>query len=295
MRRIVEARSRFCPTLVHGVHHDGRRRENDVRLRLFTYIAEEVDELRVGQQHAKLLVSLMHKFLAVSKVEHLADGFLVEQRFNGARRHARLPCARRCGNEKPSHASMHVLAYTPDGFLLIGAVHNVFSKVWMSVRIVKAAEVQAPLQTDARKASMNRTQCAARLIQIAVSSLAQEKNIGTLAVLLFHERRPFLRLSDAVFCGMLRRLDRHDGQRFLLGIGEEEVDCRRLFSRALDLRVHEEVLTQSPSRLRTVHQDVAAARLGEKVGRHLDDAAVPVFFPQGGKLLRSLAVLLAPR
>ena len=190
---------------------------------------------------------------------------------------------------------MHVLAYTPDGFLLIRAVHNVLSKVWMSVRIVKAAEAQAPLQTDARKASMNRTQCAARLIQIAVSSLAQEKNIGTFAVLLFHERRPFLRLSDAVFCGMLRRLDRHDGQRFLLGIGEEEVDRRRLFPRALDLRVHEEVLTQSPSRLRTVHQDVAAARLSKEVGRHLDDAAVPIFFPQGGKLLRSLAVLLAPR
>ena len=70
---------------------------------------------------------------------------------------------------------------------------------------------------------------------------------------------------------------------------------RRLFSRALDLRVHEEVLTQSPSRLRTIHQDVAAARLGKEVGGHLDDAAVPVFFPQSGKLLRSLAVLLAPR
>ena len=294
VRRIVETHPRFCPALVHGVHHDGRRRENDVCLRLFAHIAEKVDELRVGQQHAKLLVSLMHKFLAISKVEHLADGFLVEQCLNGARRHARLPCARRRGNEEAAHAPVHVLADVPDGFPLIRAVRDVVRQLGMRLGIVAAAKLHAPLQVGAREAAVNRAQLVASFIEEPILSFALEEDEGAHSVLLLQGRRPLLRLGETVFQRLRRCLDRHDGKRLLLGIREEEIDGR-LLSHAHDLFVHEEILAQRPARLCAVDHDVAGTALGQEVGRHRDDAAVPGLFARLRKCLRRLAVLLALR
>ena len=295
VRGVIQAGARLRAALVHGVHHDGRRRENDVRLFLFAHVAQEIDERHVGQQHAELLVCLVHKLLTVGEIEHLADRLLIEERVDGAHRHARLARAGRRGNEEAAHAPVHVLADVPDGFPLIRAVRDVVRQLGMRLGIVAAAKLHAPLQVGAREAAVNRAQLVASFIEEPILSFALEEDEGAHSVLLLQGRRPRLRPGESVFQRLRRCLDRHDGKRLLLGVREEEVDGRRLLSLACDLFVHEEILAQRPARLRTVNHDAARTALGQEVGRHRNDAAVPGLFARLRKRLRRLAVLFALR
>ena len=163
----------------------------------------------------------------------------------------------------------------------------------MRLGVVEAAEAQAPLEVGAREAAVDMTQLAASLIEEPIFPFAQEEDARALAVLFLEKRCPFFRLCRAVFHGVRRRPDRHDGERLLLRVGEEEVDGQHLLARAFDRLVHEAVHAERPARLRAVDHQVAAAALGEKVGGHADGTAVLVLFAPLGKHLGFLAVLLA--